>query len=286
MKSVRTRVGAVSIALFSVAVLGACSSSSDSGSEPIETAAPEPAVTEPASDSSEPVTEPSGPVYALAQADDGSSWRFDACSGPIRILLNTGDLQDEVAEYTDVDVAAQIGEILTQAAAELAGVTGFEIEYAGTTDIALSDELAEKQAIILNFGSTGFPGREDSLFEQKAIFGTSKDGVSQIVSFQHFESSLGFYIHFQEGAKLADGARDVGIDDAGRRWLRTILGEALGLRQLTDADMTDAGVAEDARGAEIMYTDSYKEKDGVYNLTWGEGDKAGLAAVGATNECF
>ena len=286
MKSVRTRVGAVSIALFSVAVLGACSSSSDSGSEPIETAAPEPAVTEPASDSSEPVTEPSGPVYALAQADDGSSWRFDACSGPIRILLNTGDLQDEVAEYTDVDVAAQIGEILTQAAAELAGVTGFEIEYAGTTDSALSDELAEKQAIILNFGSTGFPGREDSLFEQKAIFGTSKDGVSQIVSFQHFESSLGFYIHFQEGAKLADGARDVGIDDAGRRWLRTILGEALGLRQLTDADMTDAGVAEDARGAEIMYTDSYKEKDGVYNLTWGEGDKAGLAAVGATNECF
>jgi hypothetical protein len=35
-----------------------------------------------------------------------------------------------------------------------------------------------------------------------------------------------------------------------------------------------------------MYTDSFKENDGVYNLTWGEGDKAGLAAVGATNECF
>ncbi|MFM8856755.1 MAG: hypothetical protein ACKOI2_06045 [Actinomycetota bacterium] len=286
MTSVRTRVGAISVALFSISVLGGCSSSSDSGSEPIETAAPQPAGTEPATDTSEPVTEPSGPVYAFAQAEDGSSWRFDACSGPIRILLNTGDLQDEVSSYTDVDVTAQIGELLTQAAAELAEVTGFEIEYAGTTDIALSDELADKQVIVLNFGSTGFPGREDSLFEQKAIFATSKDGVSQIVSFQHFESSLGFYIHFQEGAKLAGGARDVGIDDAGKRWLKTILGEALGLRQLTDADMIDAGVAEDARGAEIMYTDSYKEKDGVYNLTWGEGDKAGLVAVGATNECF
>lgn len=286
MRRVRTGVGAVSIALLSVAVLGACSSSSDSGSEPVETAAPQPAVTEPATDTSAPVTEPSGPVYALAQAEDGSSWRFDACSGPIRILLNTGDLQDEVSAYTDVDVEAQIGDILTEAAAELAEVTGFEIEYAGATDIALSDELADEQVIVLNFGSTGFPGREDSLFEQKAIFATSKDGVSQIVSFQHFESSLGFYIHFQEGAKLADGARDVGIDDAGRRWLRTVLGEALGLRQLTDADMTDADVAEDARGAEIMYTDSYKENDGVYNLTWGEGDKAGLVAVGATNECF
>lgn len=271
------------ITAVSVMFLGACSSSSNSeptASDPVV------AVTEPSTDSSAPSPVSEGPVFALAQTDDGSTRRFDSCSGPIRILLNPGNLQERVAEYTDVDVAAQIGELLTQAAAELSELTGLEIEYAGTTDLALSDELAEKQVIVLNFGSVGFPGREDSFYEQVALYGASKDGWQQTVSFQHFESSEGFYIHFEEGAKLANGARDVGIDDSGKRWLKTILGEALGLRQLTDVDMVDAGVAEDARGAELMYSDSYKEKDGVYNLTWGEGDTAGLAAVGADLACF
>ena len=279
-----SRVRTLGIAAVSAISLAACSSSNEPAPVATEPAPTTPA--EPAPNTEPPAASPASELYALFQTDEGKSTRFDSCSGPIRILLNTGDLQEVVAEYTDVDVTAQIGELLTEIAAELSGATGFEIEYGGTTDIALSDELAETQVIVLNFGSTGFPGREDSLFEQKAIYGASVDTWQQIVSFQHFESSAGFYIHFEEAAKLADGSRDVGIDEAGKRWLRTILGEAFGLRQLSENDMVASNIPVEQHGDQLMYTDSHKEIDGVYNLTWGEGDKAGLALVGADNACF
>lgn len=280
------RRGMLGIVAVTTVVLGACSSSNDSDSQTSEPMSMETVSTEPAPDTQAPSELSNGQLFALAQTEDGSNARFDSCAGPIRILLNVGDLQQAVASYTDVDVAAQLGELLTQDAQELSEATGMDIQYGGTTDITLSDELADKQVIVLNFGSVGFPGREDSLLEQKAMYGASKDGWQQIVSFQHFESSLGFYIHFEEAAKLAGGSRDVGIDESGKRWLKTILGEALGLRQLTEQDMESAGVPVEEHGAQIMYSDSHKEKDGVYNLTWGDGDKAGLAAVGADNGCF
>ena len=280
------RRGLLGIVAASAIVLGACSSSSDPGSPASVPVTEGVQTSEVPTDSAAPTDMADGALYALTTTEDGSTTRFDSCAGPIRILLNTGDLQEVISSYTDVDAATQIGELLTQNAQELSEATGMDIQYAGTTDIAPSDELADTQVIVLNFGSVGFPGREDSLYEQKAIYGASKEGWQQIVSYQHFESSLGFYIHFEEAAKLADGRRDVGIDESGKRWLKTILGEALGLRQLTDMDMEAAGVSVEERGAQIMYTDSYKENDGVYNLTWGEGDLAGLAAVGVDSGCF
>lgn len=273
------RVGTFGLAVAAMTLIGACSSSSDSGSS-----GSEPSASQPATSVSD--VQPGGPAYAFARTDDGMMMRFDPCAGRIRILLNPGDLQQEADPYTDVDVVAQMGELLTQYAQELTELTGMQIEYAGTTDIPLNVELEDRQVIILNFGSTGFPGAEDSYADRLNIYGAEKDGWKQIVSHQYFESSKGFYIHYEEAAKLANGDENVGIDEAGKRGLKTILGEALGLRQLTEDDMLAAGIPIEKHGAEIMYTDSHQEQNGVYNLTWGEGDKAGFAAIGVDKGCF
>ena len=283
MKRVRARIAVASIATVSM-VLGACSSSSDS--EPAAETTPVADMGEPTSDSA-----PSGPtdastLYTLVTDGEGQSMRFDACTGPIRILLNPGNMQDEAAPYTDVDVAAQIGELFTEYAQELAGITGFEIEYGGITDLGLDPALAETNVIVFHFGATGFPGRENEYVDDASVFGATTDGWLQIVNYQHFENSNGFAIHFQEGAKLAGDSRDVGIDEAGKRWLKTVLGKALGLQELNENDMLSANIPTEEHGAQIMYTDSHQEQDGVFNLTWGEGDKAGLVAIGATNACF
>lgn len=279
------RAGITGIAALSLMLVGACSSSSDS--EPATISAP---VAD--SDAPAPETTPAGELeggaapYKLAIAEDGSTIRFDSCSGPIRILVNPGDLQEAADPYTDVDVAAQLGELFTQYAEEVSEASGLEVVYGGTTDQALDPALSDEQVIIFNFGSVGFPGREDEYVDEVAIFGAAKDGWTQILSFQHFENSEGFSIHYEEAAKLAGGSRDAGIDEAGKRWLKTALGRALGLQELTEEDMVAAGIAPAEHGAQIMYTDSHQEQNGTYNLMWGEGDKAGLAALGASNACF
>lgn len=232
------------------------------------------------------VVEGGSAPYKLAVAGDGSNTRFNSCSGPIRILLNPGDLQEKVAAFTDVDAAAQLGELFTQYAQELSDATGLEIVYGGITDIGLDLFLTEEQVIVFNFGSVGFPGQEDSYFEGHPMYGTQQDGWIQILNYQHFENSNGFSIHYEEAAKLAGGSRDVGIDEAGKRWLKTALGLALGLMELDENDMVEAGIPPEQHAAQVMYADSHQEQNGAYNLTWGDGDKAGLAAVGASNPCF
>lgn len=284
MKRIRTGVGALSVAALSLGVLGACSSSSE------EQPAPE---TSPVADSAAPApdsvpTEPADPasLFTLVTDGDGLSPRFDACTGPIRILLNAGNLQEAASPYTDVDVAAQLGELFTEYAQEIADATGFDVEYGGITDLALDPALAETNVIVFHFGSTGLPGRETEYVDDVTVFGAQKDTWIQILNYQHFENSSGFSIHYEEAAKLADGSRDVGIDEAGKRWLKTVLGKAFGLQELNENDMLSARIPTEQHGDQIMYTDSHQEQDGAYNLTWGDGDKAGLAAVGATNECF
>ncbi len=283
MKRVRSHITAVGIAAVSVALLGACSSG---GSESaVETT---PAATDGVPT---PETAPPGSVaggtapYKLTTAQDGTTTRFDACTGPIRILLNPGDLQAAAAAYTDVDVVAQMGELLTQYAQEIASVTGFEITYAGTTDMALNLNLDEDQVIVFHFGPTGFAGG-DPYSDEFSAYGKQKDGWSQIRNYQHFEESVTFSNHYNEAAKLAGGSRDAGIDEAGKRWLKMTLGVALGLQPLIEEDMVAAGIPTQDHGKQIMYNDSHVEQDGVYNLTWGDGDKAGLVAVGADNACF
>lgn len=283
MKRVRTGPLLIGAVALSVAFIAGCSSGTR---QPFTESQ-----LDPMSDGSEqmlpePVVQGGASPFELAIAGDGSTTRFNACSGPIRILLNPGDLQEKAAPYTDVDVAAQIGELFTQYAQELSEATGFEVVYGGTTDLALDVLLPESQVIVFNFGSTGFPGREDSYFEVLPIYGAQQDGWLQITSYQHFENSTGFSVHYDEAAKLAGGSRDVGIDEAGKRWLKTALGLALGLMELNEDDMVAAGIPVEQHAAQVMYTDSHQEQDGVYNLTWGDGDKAGLAAVGADNPCF
>lgn len=285
MRRVGTCTGLIGAAALSLVVLGACSSANDGADSSTEST--------PVVESSAPGSTPSSvasadptSLYKLAITEDGSSTRFDSCAGPIKILLNPGDLQAESAQFTDVDVADQLGDLFTTYAQELSELTGLEIVYGGLTDKGLDPALADAQVIVITFGPTGFPGREDSYEDQVSTYGKTKDGWVQIVNFQHFENSNGFAIHFEEGAKVAGGDRTVGIDEAGKRWLKTILGKALGLEQLTEDDMMTAGIPTEEHGAQIMYTDSHQEQDGSYNLTWGEGDKAGLAAVGANAGCF
>ncbi len=283
MKRVRTGSAVAGAVAVTMAMIAGCSSGSR---QPFTNTQ-----TDPMGDGSEqsvpePVVEGGSAPYKLAVAGDGSTTRFDGCIGPIRILLNPGDLQETASPYTDVDVAAQLGELFTQYAQELSEVTGFEIVYGGTTDQPLDLFLAESQVIVFNFGPTGFPGREDSYYEALPIYSAQQDDWLQISSYQHFENSTGFSVHYDEAAKLAGGSRDVGIDEAGKRWLKTALGLALGLMELNEDDMVAAGIPPEQHAAQVMYTDSHQEQDGVFNLVWGDGDKAGLAAVGASNTCF
>lgn len=284
MTRVRTGVGTIGALALSITLIAGCSSGAR---QPFAVDSTTTRMIGPPETLPPPVVSGGSNPYKLTVAGDGSTIRFDGCSGPIRILLNPGDLPAVVAEYTDVDVAAQLGELLTQYAQELSELTGFEIVYGGATNIGPDASLTEQQVIVLNFGSIGFPGREDEYTDSVFLYGGKiEDGWIQIGSHQHFENSTGFTVHYTETLKLKNGDRSIGIDDAGKRSLKTLLGQALGLAQLTEEDMLTAGVPVEEHGAQIMYTDSHVELEGVYNLAWGDGDKTGLAAVGASNACF
>lgn len=275
------RVAVLAIASASIALVAACSSSDD-GAAPAQSTPTGPAESAPAS-----VAEASADtLFKLTMAEDGSTTRFDSCAGPIKILLNAGDLQQQAAPYTDVDVVAQMEELFTQTAKELSDMTGLDIQYGGTTDLALNPDFQDPQVILVVFGPAGFPGREDQASDQLAIYGKKTGDWLQIKNFQYFENSYSFSFHYESAAKAANGSRDIGIDEAGRRSLRTVLGEALGLSPLIEDDMVSAGIPTDKHADQVMYTDSHVERDGEYNLTWGDGDKAGFALVGAKSGCF
>lgn len=275
------RVAALALATVSIAFVGACSSSDD-GAVPAQSTPTVPPESAPAS-----VAEASADtLYKVTVVEDGSTTRFDSCAGPIKILFNAGDLKEQAAPYTDVDVIAQLDELFTQTAKELSDMTGLDIQYGGTTDLDLNPDLQDSQVILIKLGATGFPGRESEASDQLAIYGKKTGEWLQIKSFQYFENSYSFAFHYESAAKAADGSRDIGIDDAGRRSLKTVLGEALGLSPLIEDDMVSAGVPTDKHADQVMYTDSHVERDGSYNLTWGDGDKAGFALVGSKSGCF
>jgi hypothetical protein len=115
--------------------------------------------------------------------------------------------------------------------------------------------------------------QDDKPFEGSISGDRIKDGFREIdaVIFQYNANALQYLF-------LDDELHSYG------QWLvMLMLGNAMGLTPMTDADMT-AGGSTDPLGweKEIMYFGGKREE----TPTWGPGDLQGLAEVGAAAGCF
>lgn len=211
-------------------------------------------------------TVPPPPVYKLYEAN-GTKYRWNPCQNPIEILLNP------TAKLNETQLAA-LEAFLTQQAAELSGHTGMEIEYGGLSEDTSAVGYARGEEILIHID---VPGQgilqDDKPFEGSISGDRVKNGFREIdsVQFQYNSNSLQYLF-------TGDELRPYG------QWLvMLMLGNALGLNPLNDADMTAAG-STDPLGweKEIMYYGGAHED----TPTWGPGDIQGLAEVGASVGCF
>lgn len=207
------------------------------------------------------------PVYRLYEVD-GVKYRWNPCQNPIRILLNpTGKLTP--------GQQASLEAFLTQQSAELARLTGMTIEYGGLTEETSGRGYAFGEEILIHID---VPGGEGLLQDEKPFEGSIsgdrvKDGFREIdaVIFQYNANALQYLF-------LGDELHPYG------QWLvMLMLGNAMGLTPMTDADMTAGGSTEPLGWEkEIMYFGGKREEA----PTWGPGDLQGLAEVGAAAGCF
>jgi hypothetical protein len=211
-------------------------------------------------------TVPPAPVYRLYEVD-GNKYRWNPCQNPIQILLNPMD------KLTEPQVTA-LEAFLTQQAAELATMTGMTIEYSGRTEEKSGSGYTFGEEILLH---VDLPGegllQDDKPFEGSISGDRIRNGFREIdaVQFQYNSNALDFLF-------TGDELRPYG------QWLvMLMLGNALGLSPLSEADMTAAG-STDPQGWEkeiMFYGGEHKDTP-----VWGPGDMQGLAEVGASLGCF
>jgi hypothetical protein len=207
------------------------------------------------------------PVYRLYEVD-GNKYRWNPCQNPIQILLNpTGKLTP--------GQQAALESFITQQSSELARLTGMTIEYRGLTEETSGTGYAFGEEILIHIDVPGGEGllQDDKPFEGSISGDRVKDGFREIdaVVFQYNANALQYLF-------LEDELHPYG------QWLvMLMLGNAMGLTPMTDADMTAAG-SNDPLGweKEIMFFGGKREDP----PTWGPGDTQGLAAVGASVGCF
>ncbi len=213
-----------------------------------------------------PTTLPPVPVYRHYQVD-GNKYRWNPCQNPIEILLNPSGKLTPTQQST---VEAFLG----QQAAELSTLTGMTIEYAGLTEDKSGSGYTYGEKILLHFDVPG----QGVLVDDKPFQGTIsgdriKDGYREIdaVQLQYNSNALDYMF-------TGDEFRPYG------QWLLMVmLGNALGLDALSDADMTAAGSTQAENWSrEVMYFGGQHSE----TPTWGPGDAQGFAAVGASVGCF
>ena len=213
-----------------------------------------------------PTTVPPPPVYRLYEVD-GNRYRWNPCQNPISIILNPMD------KLTPAQLAAFEG-LLTAQAAELSTLTGMTIEYSGLSQEKSGRGYTYGEEILIHIDVPGQGILEDDRPFVGTISGDRiKDGFREIdaVQFQYNANAIDLLF-------TGDELRTYG------QWLvMLMLGNALGLNALGDADMTAAGSSDPAGWEkEIMYYGGSHLDTPV----WGPGDTQGFAAVGASLGCF
>lgn len=239
-------------------IIGSAATTTTTSSTTTTTAAPTTTVP--------PTTAPPPPVYRLYEVD-GNRYRWNPCQNPISIILNPMD------KLTPAQLAAFEG-LLAAQAAELSTLTGMTIEYSGLTQEKSGRGYTYGEEILIHIDLPG----EGILEDDRPFVGTIsgdriKDGFREIdaVQFQYNANAIDLLF-------TGDELRTYG------QWLvMLMLGNALGLNALGDADMTASGSADPAGWEkEIMY---YGGRH-LDTPAWGPGDTQGLAAVGASLGCF
>jgi hypothetical protein len=211
-------------------------------------------------------TVPPVPVYRIYEVE-GSKYRWNPCQNPIKILLNPED------KLTPGQLSALEGFLAAQAG-ELSGLTGMRIEYTGLTEEVSGRGYTFGEEILLHIAVPGEGILEDDKpFEGAVSSDRIKDGFREIdaVNFHYNANALQYLF-------LEDELHTYG------QWLvMLMLGNALGLNPLSEADMTAAG-STDPEGweKEIMFYGGRHLDTPV----WGPGDRQGLVEVGAGAGCF
>ncbi|MGB8862418.1 MAG: hypothetical protein WCC60_24395 [Ilumatobacteraceae bacterium] len=211
-------------------------------------------------------TLPPPPVYKLYEAE-GVNVRFNPCQNPITILFNP-------VGYLDDGQVARVEAVLIEQAAELSVLTGMNIVYGFLTDEVSQSKYKYGEKILIHVGMPGeglIAAGDDYGWNWHYSWDRTSGGFREVDAVQA-----------QINADVGSFFDSDSFDSMGRKLLMFLLGAAMGLNALSDADMVAAGSTDPAHwDEEIMY------RTGLPSVpTWGPGDRAGLAAVGAVNGCF
>lgn len=211
-------------------------------------------------------TQPPPPVYKLYEAE-GVNARFNPCQNPITILFNP-------MTYLEEDQILMVEGFLIEQAAELSGLTGMQIVYGSRTNEVSESKFKNGEKILLHIGMPG-----EGILEAAG----SGFGWTSSLSWDRTEGAFREIdaVQIQINAQYLSSFESWEFNTSGHDRLMEMLGASLGLAHLTDDDMTAAGSIDESRWSdEVMYGNASDTP------TWGPGDRAGLAAVGAMNGCF